>query len=227
MRKPRHGTQGVAAFVGAGYINDATGHFGTASGGQANTASGYAATVAGGSYNVASGYLASVPGGTDNTASGAYGLAAGASAAAKHSLSAALGFSGEACATVADKSVNICVADVGSFYVNGSPVLKTLAADVSTAADAAAAAVSELAGDVAAVESALEDAVDSLEENTACCDANTALLESVAAALDGLLQWKEDASACVQQYECDCSRRKRWLPPCCVRTLQQCSTRED
>jgi len=70
---------------------------------------------------LASGDYSTVPGGQSNTASGLRSFAAGATAVASHSDSAAFGFSNAACASVGAGSINFCVSD--SVYINGSPIV--------------------------------------------------------------------------------------------------------
>ena len=74
----------LAATVGGGGLNRATGLAATVAGGFSNTASGVEATVAGGLGNTASGQQATVPGGNANAAQGAFSLAAGRRAKALH-----------------------------------------------------------------------------------------------------------------------------------------------
>ena len=97
--------------------NDAIGLFSVVCGGADNTALGDYASIAGGQYGRAAGKYSFVGGGELNTASGHSSTALGANASASHDRAAVLGFSGGACESMCDGSVNICVD--GGLFLNG------------------------------------------------------------------------------------------------------------
>jgi hypothetical protein len=74
----------IAATVAGGVDNTASGLYATVAGGGSNTASGLYVTVAGGTLNTASGNWATVAGGNHNTAAGNYSFAAGRRAKANN-----------------------------------------------------------------------------------------------------------------------------------------------
>jgi hypothetical protein len=138
------GPRGVAATVGGGSLNTASGFIATVAGGTTNTASnnyatvgggttstasGQTATVGGGYQNTASGIEATVAGGTNNTAAGSHSFAAGRRAKANHNNAFVWADSTEAdFASTADNQFNIRAAGGTRVFSNSTATTGVLLA---------------------------------------------------------------------------------------------------